>query len=54
MGSLGFPELLVILLIIIVLFGGSRLPGLARGLGESIKAFKDASRDDDDNDKTKH
>lgn len=51
-GSFGGPELLVILLIILVLFGGAKLPSLARGLGQSIKEFKKASRDDEDEHKT--
>ncbi len=37
---LGYPELLVVLVILLLLFGGSRLPQLASGLGKSIKAFK--------------
>ena len=44
--GLGVPELLVILVIIVFLFGANRLPELATGLGKSIKNFKDASRDD--------
>ena len=38
--NLGYPELLIILVILLLLFGGSRLPQLASGLGKSIKAFK--------------
>ncbi len=39
---LGFgpQEMLILLVIVLVLFGGSRLPGLAKGLGESIRNFK--------------
>ena len=40
MPSLGVSELIVILLIVIVLFGASRLPQLGRGLGEGIRNFK--------------
>ena len=40
-------ELLIILLIILVLFGGAKLPSLARGLGQSIKEFKKAAREDE-------
>ena len=39
-GNIGFPELLVILLIILLLFGAKRLPEIARGLGKSIHEFK--------------
>jgi sec-independent protein translocase protein TatA len=46
MGSLGVPELLIILFIVILIFGASRLPGLASGVGKAIKNFKDASRDE--------
>ncbi|MDE3083868.1 MAG: twin-arginine translocase TatA/TatE family subunit [Verrucomicrobiota bacterium] len=44
----GGGELLVILLILLVLFGGSKLPSLAKGLGQSIKEFKKASKDDEE------
>jgi len=43
---LGIPELLVILAIIVLIFGASRLPELGRGLGKGIKNFKEATRGD--------
>jgi sec-independent protein translocase protein TatA len=43
--KLGIPELLVILAIVILIFGASRLPELGRGIGRGIKNFKDASRE---------
>ena len=53
MGSLGFPELMIILVIVIVIFGASRLPQLGKGLGEGIRNFKDSIKNDDDkSDKT--
>ncbi len=38
---------MIVLIIILVLFGGAKLPGLARGLGQSIKEFKKAQKDDE-------
>jgi sec-independent protein translocase protein TatA len=43
--KLGVPELLVILAIVVLIFGASRLPELGRGIGKGIKNFKDASRE---------
>lgn len=43
-GTLGIPELLIILAIIVVLFGVNKLPRLGKGLGEGIKNFKDSVR----------
>jgi sec-independent protein translocase protein TatA len=45
MGSLGFPELIVILVIVILIFGANRLPEIGRGIGKGIRNFKDATRD---------
>jgi sec-independent protein translocase protein TatA len=44
-GSLGFPELMIILVILLLLFGARRLPELAKGLGQSIRAFKQGVAD---------
>lgn len=41
-GSLGLPELLIILAIVILIFGVNKLPRLGKGLGEGIKNFKDS------------
>lgn len=45
-GSLGLPELLLILLIVVIIFGASKLPQLGRGLGEGIKNFKNSLKGD--------
>jgi len=47
-GSLGVPELLIILLIVIVIFGASKLPQLGKGLGEGIRNFKKGIKDEDE------
>lgn len=47
MGPLGMPELLIIALIIIILFGARRIPEVAKGLGQGIRHFKTGMRGDD-------
>lgn len=47
MGSFGFQELIVIFLIIILLFGATRLPQIGKGLGEGIRNFKKGLRNED-------
>jgi sec-independent protein translocase protein TatA len=50
MGSLGAPELIIVLVVILVLFGGSKLPKLARSLGQAQSEFKKGVQaTDDDN-----
>ena len=46
--GLGVPELLIILAIIILIFGASRLPEIGRGIGKGIKNFKDATKEGPD------
>lgn len=48
MPTLGVQELLIILLIVLVIFGASKLPQLGRGLGEGIRNFKKGVRDESD------
>ena len=43
--NLGGPDLIVILLIVLVLFGAKELPGLARGIGQAMKEFQKAKED---------
>jgi sec-independent protein translocase protein TatA len=42
MGSIGVPELLLIFVILLLIFGGKKIPELARGLGAGIRNFRDA------------
>jgi sec-independent protein translocase protein TatA len=46
METIGFPELLVILGVAVLLFGGKKIPELAKGLGEGIRNFKNALKDE--------
>lgn len=41
--NIGTPELMLIMFVVLLLFGGQKLPELARGLGKGIREFKDAS-----------
>jgi sec-independent protein translocase protein TatA len=45
MGSIGFPELLVIFVIALIVFGPRRLPEIGKALGQGINEFKRASKD---------
>lgn len=44
MPHLGVQELLIILVIVLLIFGGRKIPEIARGLGEGIRSFKDSMR----------
>jgi sec-independent protein translocase protein TatA len=52
-GGLGAPELLIILVIVLLIFGASRLSDIGGSLGKGIKEFRAAVRDDDDKHETK-
>ncbi len=45
MPNIGLPELLVILVIVVLIFGAGKLPQLGKGLGEGIKNFRDSMRE---------
>ena len=47
MPALGFPELLIILIIVIAIFGVSRLAGIGGALGQSVRDFRKTVREDD-------
>ena len=46
-GGLGFKEVLILAIIILLLFGGKKIPEMMKGLGSGIKEFKDAVKEDD-------
>ena len=53
-GMPGISEVLVIALIILLLFGGKKIPELMKGLGKGVKSFKDGMKEiDDDSEKKK-
>jgi sec-independent protein translocase protein TatA len=47
--SIGLPELVVILVVAVLLFGGKKIPEVAKGLGEGIKNFKNALKTEEHN-----
>jgi sec-independent protein translocase protein TatA len=47
LGGLGGPEILIIAVVFVVLFGGKKIPELAKGLGEGIKNFKTAMKEEE-------
>ncbi len=44
--GLGGPEIVLVFIVVMLLFGGAKLPGLAKGLGQSIREFKKASSEE--------
>jgi len=48
MGLPGGPEMMILLIIVLVLFGGAKIPQMMKGMGEGMREFKKATRDDDD------
>ena len=48
MGPIGLPELVIIFLIIMVIFGANRLSGLGKGMGQAIRGFKDEMKPKDE------
>ena len=45
LGMFGGPEIIVVLVLVVLLFGGKKIPELMRGLGKGMKEFKDATKD---------
>ncbi len=48
MGNIGFVEILILVLILVILFGGKRIPELAKGLGKGIRSFKKALKGEEE------
>lgn len=44
-GSIGLPEVLLIALVVLLLFGGKKIPELMRGLGKGVRSFKEGMKD---------
>jgi sec-independent protein translocase protein TatA len=51
--SIGLPELLIILVVAVLLFGGKKIPEVAKGLGEGIKNFKNSLKSEEETDSKK-
>ena len=51
LGAFGFPQVIAILAVALLLFGGKKIPELMRGLGQGLKEFKDASKADPEEEK---
>ena len=49
--AFSFQEIAIVLLIVLLLFGGRKIPELMRGLGSGIKEFKNASKEEEGNQK---
>jgi len=47
-GIIGPQELIIVLVVVVLMFGGTKIPELMKGLGKGIKEFKNASKADDD------
>lgn len=51
LGAIGWPQVIVILVVVLLLFGGKKIPELMRGLGQGVKEFKDASKKNNEENK---
>jgi len=48
---IGWPQIVLIAVVILLIFGGKKIPELMRGLGSGIKEFKDASKEEEEGNK---
>jgi sec-independent protein translocase protein TatA len=53
MGNFGVTEIILIILVVVLLFGGRKIPELMKGIGQGMKEFKKASKVEDDPEKAK-
>lgn len=51
LGVIGWPQIIIIILAIIILFGGKKIPELMRGIGQGMKEFKKATKPEDEKEK---
>lgn len=49
LGMIGAPQIILIVAVILLLFGGRKIPELMKGLGSGIKEFKNATKEDEEN-----
>lgn len=49
MGSIGFPELIVIMVVVLIIFGPGKLPQIGKSMGEAIRNFKSETKKAEDN-----
>jgi len=48
LGMIGWPQVIIIAVVVLLLFGGRKIPELMKGLGRGMKEFKDATKEDSD------
>ncbi len=53
LGMIGWPQVIIIIVAILILFGGRKIPELMRGIGQGMKEFKKATKPEDEKDKEK-
>ena len=53
LGMIGGPQIILIIAVVLLLFGGRKIPELMKGLGSGIKEFKNATKEDEDKSDTK-